>query len=81
MQLAWAYRVLGQSQLVERHLRRAIELNPEQPAAHFNLGKELARQQRPAEAALAFGEAVRLAPALAQHVPAGMPRAASRSAD
>jgi ferredoxin-type protein NapH len=68
MKLAWVYRLLAQPHMVEEHLRRAIALDPTQPAAHFNLGKELAREGRHAEAAHAFGEAVRLAPTLAQYV-------------
>lgn len=66
MKLAWVYRVIANPRLAERHLRRAIELNPTQPAAYFNLGKELARQGRPAEAAWSFNEAARLQPALSQ---------------
>jgi tetratricopeptide (TPR) repeat protein len=71
MKLAWLYRVTAQPQLVEQHLRRSIALNPSEPAAHFNLGKELARQGRREEAAESFAEAVRLAPSLAQYLPAG----------
>ena len=67
MKLAWVYRLLAQPHLVEEHLRRAIAIDPAQPAAHFNLAKELARQGRRAEAAQAFDEAARLAPALAQY--------------
>lgn len=74
MKLAWLARLLAQPQLVEKHLRRAITLDPTQAAAHFNLGKELARQERRAEAAEAFREAVRLAPALREHVPTGSGR-------
>ena len=70
MKLAWVYRVLREPLLVERHLRRAIALAPQLPAARFNLGKELARQGRSAEASQSFAEAVRLAPSLAQFVPA-----------
>jgi polyferredoxin len=67
MKLAWLYRVLGQPSLVERHLRRAIAIDPAQPAAHFNLARELARQGRRTEATTAFDAAVRLAPTLAQY--------------
>ncbi|MFQ5667938.1 MAG: tetratricopeptide repeat protein [Candidatus Binatia bacterium] len=70
MGLAWTYRALGNPQLVERYLRRAIALDPTQPVAHFNLGKQLARQGRRGEAARAFAQAVRLAPSLASFVPA-----------
>ncbi len=70
MKLAWTGRVLGNLELVEAHLRRAIALDPLQPAAHFNLGKVLIRQGRRAEAARAFDEAVRLEPELAQYRPA-----------
>ena len=70
MKLAWVYRILRESPSVERHLRRAIALDPELAAAHFNLGKELARQGRSAEASQSFAEAVRLQPSLAQFVPA-----------
>jgi len=70
MKLAWAGRVLGNLDLVETHLRRAIALDPTQPAAHFNLGKVLIRQGRRAEAVRAFDEAVRLAPELAAYRPA-----------
>jgi len=69
MQLAWLARVLREPDAVEAHLRRAIALDPGQPAAHFNLGKELRRQGRAPEAARAFAAAVRLAPALAEYVP------------
>jgi ferredoxin len=69
MKLAWTGRVLGDPQLVETHLRRAIALDPTQAAAHFNLGKELLRQGRRSEAAQAFDEAVRLSPPLAQYRP------------
>ena len=72
MKLAWAGRVLGNLDLVETHLRRAIALDPTQPAAHFNLGKVLIRQGRRAEAARAFDEAVRLAPELAAYRPADL---------
>jgi polyferredoxin len=70
MKLAWVYRLLVQPQLVEEHLRRAIVIDPAQPAAHFNLAKELTRQGRRAEAARAFDDAVHLAPSLAQFLPA-----------
>jgi len=70
MKLAWAGRVFADSKLVEAHLRRAIALDPSQPAAYFNLGKELNRQGRRAEAVQAFDEAVRLEPSLAQYRPA-----------
>jgi len=69
MKLAWLYRVLGEPPQIERALRRVIALDPGQAAAHFNLGKELTRQGRRAEAAEAFKEAVRLTPSLAQFVP------------
>ncbi|MCK6554231.1 4Fe-4S binding protein [Candidatus Binatia bacterium] len=69
MRLAWLGRALGESHRVERHLRRAADLDPTQPAAHFNLGKELARQGRSGEAAVAFASAVRLAPHLAAYLP------------
>lgn len=72
MKLAWLSRALDEPQLAERHLRRAIALNPAQVEAHFNLGKELLRQGRRAEAGRAFTEAVRLAPSLAAYVPAGV---------
>ena len=71
MKLAWLYRVAADPQRVEKHLRQAIALKPSEPAAHFNLGKELARQGRQEEAARSFAEAVQLAPSLAQYVPAG----------
>lgn len=71
MKLAWLYRVAADPRHVEEHLRRAIALEPSEPAAHFNLGKELGRQGRQEEAARSFAEAVRLAPSLAQFVPAG----------
>ncbi len=75
MQLAWTYRIIREPHRVETYLRRAIALDPGQAAAHFNLGKELARQGRAAEASRSFAEAVRLAPSLAQLVPAAeMPR-------
>jgi polyferredoxin len=70
MKLAWIGRVFADSRLVEAHLRRAIALDPTQPAAYFNLGKELNRQGRRAEAVQAFDEAVRLEPSLAQYRPA-----------
>lgn len=70
MKLAWVYRILREPRLVERHLRYAITLDPELAAAHFNLGKELTRQGRSAEASRSFAEAVRLEPPLAQLVPA-----------
>ena len=70
MKLAWAGRVFADSRLVETQLRRAIALDPTQPAAYFNLGKELNRQGRRAEAVHAFDEAVRLEPSLAQYRPA-----------
>ena len=69
MKLAWAGRVFADSRLVETHLRRAIALDPTQAAAYFNLGKELTRQGRGAEAVHAFDEAVRLEPSLAQYRP------------
>jgi polyferredoxin len=67
MKLAWVGRMSQNADLVETHLRRAIDLDPKQPAAHFNLGKELMRQGRRAEAARAFDEALRLAPELAAY--------------
>jgi Flp pilus assembly protein TadD len=70
MKSAWVHRVLAEPGLVEKHLRRALALDPAQPAAHFNLGKELARQGRSLEAARSFDEAVRLAPSLTQFLPA-----------
>jgi tetratricopeptide (TPR) repeat protein len=70
MKLAWVGRVRADRQMVETHLRRAIALDPTQAVAHFNLGKELLRQGRRVEAAHAFDEAARLAPALAQYRPA-----------
>lgn len=75
MKLAWLGRILAEPQRVEHHLRRAIALDPAQPAAHFNLGKELVRQGRGAEAQRAFAEAVRLEPSLGQFVPAISDRA------
>jgi polyferredoxin len=69
MKLAFAYRVLREPAAVERYLRRAIALDPTLAVAHFNLGKELAREGRSAEASQAFDEAVRLAPSLAQYRP------------
>lgn len=69
MKLAWLFRVLGKPQRTEQSLRRVIALDPGQAAAHFNLGKELTRQGRRAEAAEAFRKAVRLTPSLAQFVP------------
>jgi ferredoxin len=73
MKLAWLYRRL-EPQRVERYLRRAIALDPGEAAAYFNLGKELRRQGRGAEAAEAFGKAVRLMPSLAQFAPVSAPR-------
>jgi tetratricopeptide (TPR) repeat protein len=75
MRLAWLYHGLGRPVLVEQHLRRALARDPDLPAAHFNLGKALLRQRRLAEAERAFAEAVRLAPALADVVPATIRRA------
>lgn len=72
MKLAWVARALTDPQAVERHLRRAIALDPRDAAAYFNLGKELVRQGRGTEAAVAFGQAVRLAPSLAQFLPSGL---------
>jgi cytochrome c-type biogenesis protein CcmH/NrfG len=69
MQQAWLSRLLAEPLEVEAHLRRAVVLDPAQPAGHFNLGKELARQGRRGEAAAAFDEAIRLAPQLARFVP------------
>jgi polyferredoxin len=68
MKLAWLFRAL-EPQRVEGYLRRVIALDPGQAAAHFNLGKELARQGRGTEAAESFREAVRLTPSLARFVP------------
>jgi polyferredoxin len=72
MKLAWLGRALADSEAIEQHLRHAIAIAPRLPAAHFNLGRELARQGRRGEAAQAFATAVRLRPDLAQWVPAGM---------
>jgi ferredoxin len=72
MKLAWVAHLLAKPALVEKHLRRAIALDPAHAAAHFNLAAELVRQGRRVEAAAAFGDAVRLAPSLAQFVPAGI---------
>lgn len=69
MKLAWVARVVEDPAQLEEHLRRATALDPAQPAAHFNLGKELARQGRATEAAAAFASAVHLAPTLARYVP------------
>ncbi|MFI5367337.1 MAG: tetratricopeptide repeat protein, partial [Candidatus Binatia bacterium] len=69
MKLAWLFRVLAEPPRIERALRRVIALDPGHAAAHFDLGKELTRQGRRAEAADAFKEAVRLTPSLAQFVP------------
>lgn len=68
MELAWLHRLLRRPSLVEHHLERAIALEPGAPAPHFNLARELRRQGREREAAVAFAEAVRLAPELARHV-------------
>ena len=68
MKQAWLFRSIAPER-VETALRRVIALDPAQAVAHFNLGKELARQGRDAEAAAAFREAVRLTPSLAQFVP------------
>lgn len=69
MKLAWIHRVLREPAGVEEHLRLAVALEPAEPAARFNLGKELHRQGRQREAASEFSEAVRLAPELARYVP------------
>ena len=69
MKLAWLFRRLEPS-ASSAICAASIALDPEQAAAHFNLGKELARQGRDTEAADAFREAVRLTPALASVVPA-----------
>jgi len=78
MKLAWAHRVLRDSAAVEADLRQAIALDPTQSAAHFNLGKELARQHKAAEAARSFAAAVELEPSLAQFVPPQLARVAAR---
>jgi len=54
MKLAWLARGLADRDAVEHHLRRAIARDPRQAVAHFNLGKELVRQDRRDEAVLAF---------------------------
>jgi len=69
MKLAWLARGLADSDAVEQHLRRAIARDPRQPVAHFNLGKELARQGRRDEAVHAFTEAIHLDPKFKQFVP------------
>ncbi len=71
MKLAWLARASGESGQVETYLRRAIALDASRPEPYFNLGKELLRQGRRREATSAFDQAVHLAPALAQAVPAG----------
>jgi ferredoxin len=72
MKQAWVFRVLAEPPQVERHLRHAIEIDPAQATAHFNLGKELVRQGRHEEAENAFAEALRLAPWLAKFLPRGV---------
>jgi ferredoxin len=80
MKQAWVYRVLAESGQVERHLRHAIEIDPGQATAHFNLGKELARQGRHEEAGTAFAEAVRLAPWMSKFLPQGASASVSTGA-
>lgn len=78
MKSAWIHRILHDPPGIERHLRRAIALGPEMPAARFNLGRELLRQGRHAEAAREFAHAVRLDPALDRFLP---PELSRREAD
>lgn len=47
---------------IEKHLKRAVELDDKITAAHLALGKLYARQKRFAEAAAAFEKAIRLEP-------------------
>jgi serine/threonine-protein kinase len=71
---AEAHRVLGalQCDFLHRYqdaavsLRRAIELSPKDPVAHFNLGQALMRLKDTAGAEAAFRQALRLAPGLAE---------------
>ncbi len=45
--------------------RRTVQLEPRNPAAHYNLGIALLRQNRPKEAGDRFSETIRLSPGLA----------------
>ena len=78
MQLAWLYRLDAKPRLIEARLRRAIDLDPSQAAAHFNLARELERQGRYAEAERAFADAVRLQPSLASLLPGHARRATAQ---
>jgi RNA polymerase sigma-70 factor (ECF subfamily) len=65
--LADVYSALGEHEAAERHIRRALETDPENIDAKFLLGGLLARQGRPQEALAALEE---VAPRLAQRDPA-----------
>lgn len=60
--LAGSLLALGDAGRGERHLRRAIALNPEHPAAHFALAMFLAREGRRTEGARHLERAADLAP-------------------
>lgn len=53
---------LGDPASAEQCARRAIDLSPEMPNAHFNLGVSLREQRKIAEAATAFRAAIKIKP-------------------
>ena len=57
--IAYRYGEVGQA---EGFYRRSLELDGENPAAHFNLGVLLLEARRPGEALQALGQSLRLSP-------------------
>lgn len=60
--LGEAYRAAGQMAAAERHLRRALQLDPNMPDANSNLGNVLRATGRASEAIGAFRQAIKLKP-------------------
>lgn len=56
----WALRLEGDLQRAEQALREAVEQNPREPRAHFELGKLYEMQGRCAQAMGAYGRALEL---------------------
>jgi predicted O-linked N-acetylglucosamine transferase (SPINDLY family) len=60
--LGEAYRSAGQLVSAQRHLRRALQLDPGLPDAHNSLGNVLRAEGRLEEATVAFRQAIKLKP-------------------
>jgi len=63
-----AYYLLGQVELAEPALRRALAKNPAHARAYYILGKLLMQQNRPAEAAVIFARGEQAQPKLLENI-------------